>query len=364
MKCEEAAEFVSALCDGEIILPEAAAHMGECEKCHALLEDFLEMGAELRRVASLDFPQAVETQTWEIGSQTRFNLWQRGWETMRRPKFAFASLLVVILALSSGLVMMEVRAHVEEPVTRLTISPEGGRATQCAMLIDPQKGMCGGGQIVNSVPLLYEFRVLGRDGDRIHLGVRAKWGTPPNGNASTAELAREPQQQYWFEPGQTLEIEVAGLGVITVTGEFMNHMPALPVGNEALDPKPDELRVVSPLLVRDNQVVLDLAGMTLIAETRVQGVQMYKFGLGRYLLSLSPLRGAAQGKVEQSRIFFEIDGHAYQLLTGAPVAKSKSVWVLYQPHYRPSSESPSRGNHGDFGGSVELEELGNLVVRN
>lgn len=191
-----------------------------------------------------------------------------------------------------------------------------------------------------------------QSGERLQMALRV----PQNPPASR-------KKQYWFEPGQTLEIEVAGLGAITVTGEFMDHMPSIPVGDEVLDPKPDELRVVSPLLVRDNKVVLDFAGMTLIADTR-GGVQMYKSGLGRYLLSLSPLKGAAEGKVEQSRIFFEMDGHAYQLLTGAPVARSKGVWVLYQPQYKPSSESPGQADDSDFGGSVELEKLGDLVVRN
>jgi hypothetical protein len=364
MKCEEAAEFVSALCDGEVILPEAAAHIGQCGECHARLKDFVGMGVELRRVASLGFPQAVRAQIWENGSRIKSNLWQRGWETMRIPKFAFATLLFVILALSSGLVITKVRAHVEEPVTMLTISPEGGHATRCAMLIDPEKGMCGGGQTVNSAPLFYEFRVLGRDAERIHLGVRAKWGTPPNGNASTAELASEPQRQYWFEPGQTLEIEVAGLGAITVTGEFIDHMPSIPVGDEVLDPKPDELRVVSPFLVKDNQGVLDFGGMILIADTKAPVVEMYKRGLGRYLLSLSPLKGAAEGEIEQSRVSFEMDGHSYQLLTGAPVARTKRVWVLYQPKYKPSQGSSGQREDEDFGAATELKELGDLVVQN
>jgi hypothetical protein len=365
MKCEEAAEFVSALCDGEIILPEAAAHIGQCRECHALLKDFVEMGAELRRTASLVFPQTVRAQTWERGSQTGVNLWRKGWETMRIPKFAFATLLVVILALGSGLVITKVRAHVEEPVMMLTISPEGGVSIRCAILIDPpQKGICGGGQTVNSAPLFYEFRVLGREGDRIHLGIRAMLGNASGGTANNAKFASEPQKQYWFEPGQTLEIEVTGLGAITVTGEFMDHMPSVPGGDEVLDPKPDELRVVSPLLVRDNKVVLDFAGMTLIADTGARGVQMYKSGLGRYVLSLSPLKGAAEGKVEQSRIFFGMDGHAYQLLTGAPVARSERVWVLYQPQYKPSRESPGQGDDSDFGGGVELKKLGDLVVQN
>jgi hypothetical protein len=322
------------------------------------------MGRNIQRTDANLGQRVVRAQTWERGLQTRLNLSRRGWEMMRIPKFAFAILLVVILALGSGLVVPKVRAHVEEPVTMLTISPEGGLAIRCAMLIDPQKGLCGGAQTVNSAPLFYEFRVLGRNGDRIHLGVRAKWGTPSNGSASTAELASERQQQYWFEPGQKLEVGVVGLGAITVTGEFMDHMPSIPAGDEVLDPEPDELRVVSPLLVRDNKVVLDFAGMTLIADTRAQGVQMYKSGLGRYLLSLSRLKGAAEGKVEQSRIFFEMDGHAYQLLTGAPVARSKRVWVLYQPQHRPSSESPGQADDRDFGGGVELGKLGDLVVQN
>jgi hypothetical protein len=103
------------------------------------------------------------------------------------------------------------------------------------------------------------------------------------------------------------------------------------VGDEVLDPKPDELRVVSPFLVRDNKGVLDFADMILIADKKASVVEMYKSGSGRYLLSLLPLKGAAEGKVEQSRISFAMDGHSYQLLTGAPVARAKRVWVLYQP---------------------------------
>jgi hypothetical protein len=364
MKCEEAAEFVSALCDGEIIPVEAAAHIGQCGECKFLLRDFVEMGAELRRVASLNFPQAVRTQRWERGSRVKSNLWRKGWESMRIPKFAFAILLAAILALGSGLVMTKVRAHAEEPVVMLTITPKGGNAMRCAMLIDPQKGGCGGGATVNSAPLFYEFRVLGREGDRIHLGVRAKWGTPVTGSASTGELASEPQQQYWFEPGNDLEIGVAGLRTITVTGKFMDHMPSIAVGDEVLDPKADELRVVAPLLVRDKSVVLDFEGMTLIAETKADAVQLYETGLGRYLLSLTPLKGAVEGKIEQSRISFQIEGHAYQLLTGAPVARAEHVWVLNQPQFKPGEGFADDPNPKFFGGAIKLKDLGELAVQN
>ena len=42
MICTEAAEFVSALCDGEIIPPSAAEHIGGCSSCKARLSDYLD----------------------------------------------------------------------------------------------------------------------------------------------------------------------------------------------------------------------------------------------------------------------------------------------------------------------------------
>jgi hypothetical protein len=53
MNCGEAAEFVSTFCDGETIPRAAAEHIGECKACHAQLREYAEIGAELRRVASL-----------------------------------------------------------------------------------------------------------------------------------------------------------------------------------------------------------------------------------------------------------------------------------------------------------------------
>ncbi len=53
MKCEDAAEFFSALCNGQQIPREAAEHIGTCETCGGRLHGYLEMGMELRRVASL-----------------------------------------------------------------------------------------------------------------------------------------------------------------------------------------------------------------------------------------------------------------------------------------------------------------------
>jgi len=65
MKCEDTAEFVSALCDGEKIPREAAEHIGECEACRTRLNAYSAMGTELRRLASLQEQTEVKARPWE-----------------------------------------------------------------------------------------------------------------------------------------------------------------------------------------------------------------------------------------------------------------------------------------------------------
>jgi lipopolysaccharide/colanic/teichoic acid biosynthesis glycosyltransferase len=65
LKCEDAVEFVSALCDGQSIPQGAAEHIGVCETCQARLKEYGEIGMELRRVASLESPVEVRARTWE-----------------------------------------------------------------------------------------------------------------------------------------------------------------------------------------------------------------------------------------------------------------------------------------------------------
>jgi len=70
MRCDEAAEFVSARCDGEVIPQTAAEHLETCALCHALLEEYMEMGAELRRAASLEIEQGVSPRIWTKPQRT------------------------------------------------------------------------------------------------------------------------------------------------------------------------------------------------------------------------------------------------------------------------------------------------------
>jgi hypothetical protein len=171
-------------------------------------------------------------------------------------------------------------------------------------------------------------------------------------------LRNSPENAYWFEPGGKLEIAVAGAGPMVVTGELMDHLPTFRGDFVDLDPKQNELRVVSPLLLRDQRVVVDFKGYTGLADGMNEGVEIYSPGEGRYVLSLSPLEGAVEGSVFQSRIAFEIDSHQYEFLMAAPVARGETVWVLHQPDFKPSQQWPGNRDDKQIGAVVDLRQLG------
>jgi len=346
MKCDEAAEFISALCDGERIPREAAEHVGTCGACRARLTEYAEMGAELRRVASLDAADELRPVAWRREKKISSSWWQKGWGTMRIPKIAFASMLVVIVALGSGFAMLKARPLTPGKALVLTINYPQKSLMRCSLSIsnfkvsrDDSVPSCGFFTNANPGVVGVFFRILTTDGERFELGVRAK--VAPTADSVSEEVENLPDTPYWFEPGEKLEIAFPGLGPVTVTGEVLDHMPSLLTSNSnnaGLDPEEGELRVVSPALLRGKELVFDLEGAS--ATYHADGcVFFYTPGRGRYVLSLSPVEGAVQGEIRQSRIHFEMDRESYVLLTGAPIARNDHIWILHQPDYRPSHES-------------------------
>src|SRR5260370_30563011 len=85
MKCEEAAELVSALCDGETITREAAKHIGECEACRARLNAYSSVGAELRRLASPGERGGLKAGSWEEEQRVRLDRGPKREPTTRIP---------------------------------------------------------------------------------------------------------------------------------------------------------------------------------------------------------------------------------------------------------------------------------------
>jgi hypothetical protein len=351
MKCEEAAEFVSALCDGETIPRAAAAHIGDCQTCRTRLSEYAQMGAELRRVASME---AEETRTplWQQAQRITPHWWQKGWETMRIPRFAFALLLVAIVVLGSSLTIMKVRAHTQGKVLLLTAKTTSGGTLRCLLSIeDEHSSSCRHEEANDKAVGLYGFRFISKDGDRVQLGVRAQRGT--NLGFSTADVDKLPETPYWFQPGETLKIDVPGEGPMAVTGEWLDYMPpsfSAAMGAR-LDPDPGELRFYSPVLLRGKELLCDFGSMNVSGTGDDQGIELYSPHDGRYEISLSPLEGAVEGRIDASRISFELNGQPYKILTGAPIARADRLWVLHLP-----SNKPSPNSDGDNHASVVVSD--------
>jgi hypothetical protein len=102
--CEETAEHISALCDGETIPRQAAQHISECGICKTRIEDYLRMGVELKRMAIASAPAKLAPIPWVRERRSIFNGWQIWRQTMGIPRIAFAFMLVLIAVLSFRIV--------------------------------------------------------------------------------------------------------------------------------------------------------------------------------------------------------------------------------------------------------------------
>jgi hypothetical protein len=341
MKCAELQEFLSSLCDGERIPPQAAEHISSCRRCRERMNEYSKIGAELRRAASVEIAREVRPGAWRqvqprASRSSLADWWGKGRETMQIPKFAFALLLVAVVALGSGLLIDKVRAQSQGTVLMLTTKIPSGESNRCALsLVDEKNNFCAW---MDPTQFLFGLKAYSYNGDQIELGVRAKY-TPVarvEGTAYSAsldDLYKVPEKRYSLKPGEALQIEIPGWGNVALSGELMDHMPpSITVNNDVrMDPKPGTLQVISPLLLRDNKVFADFEGGSAINNT---GAQMYVPGEGLWTLSLSPIEGAMQAKVNLNRVSFELNGHSYTILMAAPVARTEEhVWVLHDPKY-------------------------------
>jgi hypothetical protein len=103
------------------------------------LNEYAEMGAELRDLASAAAPRAIPEGRWRLAEPATANNWLRKWRgTMRIPRFAFALMLAALLALSlsTGLFLTratgtngwfgyEVRGRDDKMIMRGAVPPNG-----------------------------------------------------------------------------------------------------------------------------------------------------------------------------------------------------------------------------------------------
>jgi hypothetical protein len=342
MDCNEAAEFVSALYDGETVPRTAAEHIGACEVCKARWTSYMEIGIELRRVASLEIPEAAQQRLW---GKPQWNLklwWQKGWETMRIPRIAFAVMSAGIVVLASSLAVVGVRAHSDGTAVMLKVKLAPGQAPfPCPLsTTDKKNDTCSGVAGLEDGMLTYKLKVLQKEGNRVQLGFRSKLDPKPgSGSYSLSTVDDLPESQYWFEPGETLKVDLPNHEKMSVTGEWMDHVPyGIAAENESLDPAPDELRISSPVLLRGEKVVGDFEGGNAIANQPGKVVTLFMPGEGRFQFSLTPIPDAILGHVLWNRVSFESDGRSYVFLTGTPISRSEKIWVRYEPKFKPAEE--------------------------
>ena len=345
MNCEQVEEYISALCDGQRIPQVAAEHIGTCKRCQSELSEYATIGAELRRLASIDEGVPVAQVGWNKETVRKADWWQKGLATMNIPRLAFGAMLIAIIALSSGLVMVRARAGAGaarflELEYKLPLT---GAPAICVMEADASKNdkSCDFVSHRREGLFLMNTRVIANSGDRAELGLRAKY-IPGAGetevNYTEALFKDIPEEVLLMESGAKQEIQVTGLGAVEVEAKYLDHIPPLFFRpQETLDPNPKEFRIVAPVLVRDNEVVVNGGdGSSISTGSPDATLMLYGPGEGRYLVSLIPFDGAVEGSVHLGQITFSLEGHHYLLLTSMPITVLEHVWVKHEPDFRPS----------------------------
>lgn len=133
MKCEEAAEFVSALSGGQRIPREAAEHLGVCQGCRMRLNDYTQMGIELRRLANLEVSENVKTSPWEQKERSGKRWWLVITRPILLPRFAVFVVGLLVAGLSAGLVL--VRAQDQGPWLELDVKRSNASAPNSVCIV-------------------------------------------------------------------------------------------------------------------------------------------------------------------------------------------------------------------------------------
>ena len=337
MECDEAREYVSSMYDGEAVPLEAAEHAARCAQCQELLKGYAETGAALRSYGSLLIAQPALARTWLTPRRNKTKWWEMGFQTMRIPRIALACLVLLLAVVGSRLALVEVRAHEDGSVLMLKLTPAEGESILCDVSVsDARYDTCGGLNQLDKLNLFYAVKVLKKDGGRVLLSIRAR--VTPLGPASYGPQTESslPETQSWFTPGETLSLPNTGELKLALSGRWADHIPV--GGNQLLDPGPNEIRLTSPLLLKNNRLAGDMGRASANSDSPGEGVYLYVPGEGRFLLSSTPIAGAVPAMVRLNRVSFESAGQRYVIVNGMPVSRAETLWVFHDAAYKPKAE--------------------------
>ena len=350
MRCDQATEFLSAIYDGEIVPSSAAEHTAHCAQCQELLKGYAEMGVALKTYGSLLTAPPVPARTWLMTKEHKSRWRQKGLQMMRIPRIAFACLVLLLVALGSRLALVEVRAHDDGSVLLLKLTPAQGSNIQCFVsTMTSDHNNCIGLAQIDQSNLFYTIKAIRKEGDRVRLSIRSRV-TPLGPAAFTSDVENSlPETQAWFTPGETLSLPGTGELKLALTGQWADHIPVTVGSNQLLDPAPNEVRLISPLLLKNNQVAGEMFGSSADADQPGEGAYLYVPGEGRFILSPTSIDGAILAKVKFNSVSFESNGQKYILVTGAPIIRGENLWIIHELTYK---GPPEMMQHTELGAGL------------
>jgi hypothetical protein len=343
MTCNEAAPFISAFYDGERIPREAAAHLHNCLNCRSRLADYLQMGVEVKQIANITVPESVPVISW--GKQSpNLSLWQLGRKPMRVPRFVLALMIVVITALSAGILLVRARQVTPWWFEFSIQVPNSGAMTA---VLRSSELEAKPREFVQPMPdgnLAYVVRLVDSKEGAEEIGIRAqKFASSLDFHSALEQVRKAPERISWYVPGQKVAVPVQGYESFEITGQLLSEPPEHDVTREPFLPKNGELRLSSPVLLCNGKLVADMNGATTYASTGYIAA-FYVPGEGVFLFSFDSFDGAVEARLENSQLEFKSEGRSYQLLTGTPIVAgeqfNRKVWVA---HIR---KTLTMGEHG------------------
>jgi hypothetical protein len=269
------------------------------------------------------------------------------------PRFALGLGIFVILGLSVGLGLM--RAQVTGLWFEFKVSSPD---TQASWGSQVQGGHRGGPGFVMAGPnakVGAMIDVLEVQQGLVRLAVRARRFEIPSRSQESNQavesvesmpwqkmdqmLASAVAHEYEYVPGQTLGISVEGGGKLLLTGRVRERRARFwwPEG-APLEPKPDQIVLSDPVLLRDKAVLIENVGSA-SANGNSAYVAVPVRDEGLFVFLLYPFDGAVEGEAEYGQARFKLDGHEYVLRSATPITggeQPRQIWVYHDPNYRPS----------------------------
>lgn len=344
MTCQDAQPSISPLYDGECVPKEAAEHLAGCATCKERLRDYAQMGAELRLLASTGLEEAPAAMS---ALPPRVRHWAHTFTArVLVPRFALGLgvLLVAVLSLSLGVMRAQMGSlwfqfNVTSPAHLGSWGSEvqaGGHGGPAFLMSAPQERV---GAIIDVDEIQYghvRLSVRARRvevpsaGQEAHPVSRSFESTPASDETVRQMLANTAPQKYEYIPGQVLEIPVEGGGKLLLTGRVLERRARFWMKEDyPLEPKPDQIVLTEPALVRDNDLLVrDLSSASAGGDDPYVALFVPKEGLFGFLLK--PIDGAVPAEAEYGQARFKMDGHDYVLFSATPITggeQPKEIWV-------------------------------------